>query len=106
MKHMQFNEVLFDQMEKMQSVLAGKAMEYASDNDRLQNFKKAAALQGITPEQACQGMLAKHQVSVADMVMSGQEYSMEVWEEKIGDSLNYLILLKALVVERHTADLI
>lgn len=105
MHAMRFNEVLFDQFAKMEAVLASKADEYAVDDDRLSNFKKAAALQGITPAQACQGMMTKHLVSVSDMVMSGKEYPMEVWEEKIGDSLNYMILLKALIVEEHTKDL-
>lgn len=105
MQAIRFNEVLFDQFAKMEAVLAAKADEYAVDNDRLSNFKKAAVLQGITPAQACHGMMTKHIVSVSDMAMSGKDYPMEVWEEKIGDALNYYILLKALVVERHTADL-
>lgn len=105
MQAMQFNEVLFDQFAKMEAVLAAKADEYAGGNDRLANFKKAAALQGITPEQACHGMMTKHIVSVSDMVQSGKEYPMAMWEEKLGDALNYYVLLKALVVERHTADL-
>lgn len=77
-------------------VLCNKAKEYATE-DRLHNFKVAAALQGITPIQALQGMMAKHTVSVADMCASGKDYPEEMWDEKIGDSINYLLLLRALV---------
>lgn len=84
------------------SVLCAKAKEYATD-DRLHNFKFAGSLQRITPEAALGGMMAKHTVCVYDMINgvdSGESYPIEVWEEKIGDSINYLYLLYALVVER------
>jgi hypothetical protein len=99
MDNARFQEVLDDQMDKNRTVLSGKALEYASDIDRLSNFKKAAHLNGETQVQALWGMLSKHLVSLSDMVETGNEYPMAVWEEKIGDALNYLYLLKAVVVE-------
>jgi hypothetical protein len=48
-------------------------------------------------------MLSKHLISVYDMVddlNNHIESPMEVWKEKIGDSINYLILLEALLYER------
>lgn len=76
-----------------------KAKEYATGGDRLHNFKVAAAVQGISPTAALAGMMAKHTVSVYDMVGSGEDYPMELWEEKIKDSINYLFLLWALLHE-------
>jgi len=81
--------------------LQKKAPEYTGGStDRLTAFKTAAALQNCTPSQALAGMLAKHIVSLYDMCFSGSAaFDMEVWDEKITDSLNYLFLLKAIVKE-------
>ena len=53
-----FNEIIGDQLDRCEHILCVKAKEYATD-DRLHNFKVAAALQG-TPRQALAGMMAKH----------------------------------------------
>lgn len=94
----QFNAVLNEQLETIKGILQSKAKEYATD-DRLHNFKVAAEIQNCTPEQALAGMMAKHTISVYDMINSGEDYSVEQWSEKITDHINYLILLKALVKE-------
>ncbi len=59
----------------------------------------AAGFQGITPEKALWGMATKHLVSISDMVSQGRDYSEDVWDEKIGDAINYLILLRAMVFD-------
>lgn len=47
-------------------------------------------------------MMAKHIVSLYDMCFAeGISYSLDTWNEKITDSLNYLFLLKAIVKEEH-----
>ena len=79
-----------------------KSNEYATE-DRLHNFKVAAEIQNCTPITALAGMMAKHTVSVYDLIKkqeNGFVVSREMWDEKIGDSINYLILLSALVQER------
>ena len=46
--------------------------------------------------------MAKHTVSVYDMIRGleeGKSYPLELWDEKIGDSINYLLLLAAAVRE-------
>lgn len=97
MNVLEFNEIIDKTLNNCTDVLCGKAKEYASDTDRLHNFKVAAALQGLTPVQALHGMMSKHIVSIADMCMSGEKYSAEMWDEKIGDNINYLLLLRALI---------
>ena len=96
----QFNDILQAQLATCQEVLTTKAGEYASSYDRLHNFKLAAALTDQTPAQALAGMMAKHTISVYDMIDSGLEYPQELWDEKITDHMNYLILLKAIVAEK------
>ena len=52
-----------------------------------------------TPKAALFGMLAKHLVSVSDMCLDKEKYHKEVWSEKITDSINYLLILAAIVEE-------
>ena len=98
-----FNAIISAQIDHCKSILCSKAREYAT-SDRLHNFKVAGALQGISPAQALMGMMAKHTVSVADMCMSGETYPQELWDEKITDSINYLLLLSALVREKNNEN--
>lgn len=100
MKTEQFNQVVEEQLKRCTDVLIVKAKEYATD-DRLHNFKIAASLQNCTPRQALVGMMAKHTVSIYDMCKSNNEYSIDQWNEKITDHLNYLLLLRAIVEEEN-----
>lgn len=94
-----FNEVVAAQVKMSTDILCVKAKEYAAAEDRLHNFKTAAALEGLTPRQALAGMMAKHTVSVYDMCWSSNDFPMAMWDEKITDHINYLLLLKAVIVE-------
>lgn len=52
-----------------------------------------------TSKVALMGMLSKHLISVSDMCMDEQQYSKEQWDEKITDSINYFLILCAIVEE-------
>lgn len=94
-----FEIVMEKQFNICRNLLILKNREYAGmENDRFHTFLVAAALQDETPKQALAGMMAKHTVSIYDMCRSG-EHSLEKWDEKITDSINYLLLLKAMVEE-------
>ena len=92
-----FNKVVEDQLNRIQNVLIKKAAEYNLDTDRLSVFKHAAAVSEETPEQALYGFMLKHIISVTDMINSIGTYSDELWNEKITDISNYLILLQGLL---------
>lgn len=94
-----FNESVVDQLTYCADLLTAKGKEYAPDAevDRLACFKVAAVLQNESPKEALCGMLAKHLVSVYEMCRSKETYSHEKWTEKITDSINYLLILKAMV---------
>lgn len=94
-----FNKIIEEQLALCSRILVRKASEYAPGNDRLYNFKEAAALQNITQAQALAGMMAKHVVSIFDMIHQAEDFSMERWDEKLTDNINYLLLLKAVVTE-------
>lgn len=93
-----FERVFSEQMDRCTNLLIVKAKEYATQ-DRLHNFKQAAALKKETPRQALIGIMVKHTVSVFDMGLSTESYSDAVWDEKITDHMNYLILLRAIIEE-------
>lgn len=99
MNHNEFKTVFDRQIEQSEEVLLRKSREYADDTDRLHNFKVAAGMVQGTPKQALWGFLAKHLTSLSDMVRSDDFYPTGVWDEKIGDAINYLILLRALEFE-------
>lgn len=99
-----FDKIVERRILAITTTLASKAKEYAKE-DRLHNFKVAARRLNCTPERALIGMMEKHAVSVMDIVEDigrGISWPVAVIEEKIGDHINYLILLEALLKERAT----
>ena len=99
MNDAKFKEVINSQIDRCLDVLDKKSFEYAEDGDRLHNFKVAASLQECSVQQALSGMMAKHTISIYDLCRSNSEVSKELWDEKITDSINYLLLLKASLVD-------
>lgn len=96
-----FEKVLEDQLRQTKKVLGVKGTEYSKGGDRFSNFKDAARIEKTSPEQALLGMMVKHEVSVRDIVISLPFLPSEsMLDEKIGDWINYLILLKGLITER------
>jgi hypothetical protein len=93
----EFNQIVENQLERIKNVLIKKAAEYNLDVDRLSVFKHAAALSEETPEQALYGFMLKHIISITDMINSKETYTEELWNEKITDICNYLILLQGLL---------
>lgn len=96
----QFEKILNDQLVSIKETLSCKGKEYASNDDRLYNFKRAAEILQTTPQQALLGMWAKHLVSVLDLIEGRLEPTPHLLDEKIGDTINYLILLKAVLIEK------
>lgn len=95
-----FKLIATRQFENCKEVLLFKNVEYAKSDDVLSNLKTAAKLQNVSVEKALAGMMAKHTVSIYDMCYSSYQYTMETWNEKITDHINYLVLLKAIVSEQ------
>lgn len=105
MTSLEFRSVLEERIKKIREVLDKKAGEYSRGQDRLHNFKRVAEIKRITPAEACIDGFCKHLVSILDMVddlADGKAWVLPIWEEKLGDAINYLILLEALVKERVT----
>jgi hypothetical protein len=99
-----FNALLEERILKIRSVLANKADEYATTKDRLHNFKVAARMANTTPEMAWRGMFLKHLVSINDIIECPSYVNTQKIDEKIGDAINYLILLEGILTDRINRD--
>ena len=93
----EFNNVIDDQLERCKYVLTRKGNEYAPFEDRLEHFKKSAVLMHTNPKKALFAFMTKHLISISDMCET--ETTLEEWNEKITDSINYLLILKAIIME-------
>ena len=104
MNSVEFNASINAQIKRSQDLLLKKNANYNPNDDKLATFKTAAALMDVTPESALAGMLVKHTVSVYGMIRQNLDAPAEVWNEKITDHINYLLLLRALVDERQQTN--
>lgn len=93
-------------IELIRSVLASKGKEYSTAEDVFHNFKKAM---GISFHEAPEGVawefMTKHLQSIKDMIenttvnpLSAPNFNLI--EEKLGDAINYLILIEGMLKER------
>lgn len=97
-----FDEIVGARLNWCEKTLCAKGDEYARDGDRLWNFKVAARKLNCHPAEALAGMMVKHTVSVDDIIdglAKGNVPPKELVAEKIGDSINYLLLLEGLIEE-------
>jgi len=98
----EFDAVVERRLDLIRKTLVVKGREYMWGGDRLSNFVNGAKLLRCTPERALLGYLAKQAVSVVDFVHdaeAGVQRTQAEWDEKIGDCVNYLILLEAIAAE-------
>jgi len=94
----EFNQILENRITKMREVLASKGKEYATE-DRLYNFRRGAEINHTTPQDYLWQLATKHLVSIIDMVEGRLELTPYLISEKIGDIINYCVLLEALFLE-------
>lgn len=95
-----FQQILNNRIRETKDTLGTKQAEYARPGDRLHNFKVAARYDDESPERALWGMLKKHLVSVQDMINDPNSVTDYLINQKIGDAINYFVLLEALFRER------
>ena len=94
-----FIVIMENRVNQIRGILDAKGKEYSGPTDRLHSFKAGSLLNRCTPTRYCLSLMTKHLISIVDMVQSDREFTNEAWNEKIGDAINYLILLEALVKE-------
>jgi hypothetical protein len=98
-----FKELLETRFTKTRKVYSKKMNEYANDLDVFLSFKKGVGFsfqntpEGVAWEYAC-----KHFESIKTIIskLPDEIPSDELVDEKIGDAINYLIILEGLIKER------
>jgi ERCC4-related helicase len=101
-----FDKIVEERLTKIKDILLIKSKEYAVNDDRLYNFRRASIINKETPEQALWGMFTKHLVSVIDLVEGSTQVTEYLVNEKIGDAINYLILLEAIFKDKLSANIV
>lgn len=92
MRRTEFNKLVESVIDEIRARLITKGAEYADNENVFRNFDQAAHKKGITAIQALEGMLAKHQVSIDDIVSGKLPNKRELVWEKFLDELCYRIL--------------
>lgn len=104
MNAQEFDALVIKFTDEVRDTLVSKATEYVPSGQeeisRFHNFEISAAFNQQHSTEALWGFLTKHLVSLGDMVKKdSRAQPMEVWDEKLGDAMAYLILLKGIVTE-------
>ena len=97
------SHIIRSRCSKILLVLDNKAKEYVRNGDRLHNFNRASQMRNIIREKALLGMMDKHTISILDMIDdldAGKLPTAAMVDEKIGDAINYLILLEMCFKQR------
>lgn len=103
MKIKDFKDLLEKRFEKTRKTYSIKMNEYATDLDVFQSFKKGVGFsfhdtpEGVAWEYAC-----KHLECIKTIIskLPDEVPTDELLNEKIGDAINYLIILEGLIKER------
>ena len=103
MTEKEFQHVLTTRLTKIKETLSSKAKEYAPEGDKLHNFNVGARLTGQTREKVLWGFALKHYISfldILDNLDNGKLPTEAMVDEKIGDLINYLVLVEASLKDR------
>ena len=100
MLHKDFDILTRKRFDKCRKTLLIKANEYAGEEERLQNFKDGAVFTHTTPAQYTLALVTKHFMSLRDyIVLHDDDITQYIVDEKIGDIINYMLLLEAVLTE-------
>ncbi len=105
MRSEQFATMFAELQYREQKLLVEKAAEYATDEDRMANFKNALHLQlpPDTPEACAWNYMAKHlEASMQGLrqLGEGQAMPLDFWREKLGDIRVYCSLILGMLEQR------
>lgn len=98
MKKSDFQTLIQNQFKEIVALTATKGNEYAQSDDQLANFKRQSTELGVSKETVLLVFLNKHLDSIKGYVRGDTTLSESI-ESRIDDSILYLLLLKAMVVE-------
>lgn len=98
-----FERIVDETLQQIRETLIVKGKEYRRNNNPFHNFEVGAIKKSISREKVLDGMLLKHEISIEDMTNdldNGKLPSESSVNEKFGDNLVYLLLKKAMFIDR------
>lgn len=110
MNKREFNDIVVDRIKAIVETLGQKQAEYVLDGkDVFHNFNESAKLAGDalgggypTNADEAAAFMRKHIVSVFDLINCADMRTFDRINEKIGDAINYLILIEGMLKESLT----
>lgn len=102
MKAPDFENISRELLNHCWDTMFSKSKEYASDEDRLANFKQPTSLLEANPAEVCVYYDMKHIASIVKMAKDANNGNLpteEMLREKVGDYLNYGLLFYACMIE-------
>jgi hypothetical protein len=84
-------------------LLRSKANDYAEGGDAFLNFKTAAQIAGISPEQTLLTLLGMKLSRLTQLVGKGKTARNESVEDTMLDVINYIVLLRGMMREQEGA---
>lgn len=104
----EFNDLVDQTLKQTAELLKSKGSEYASDADRLINFKKGAEETGLTSLQVSFVYLRKHYDSIATYIRKDAKGLTQTLSEPIEgrfhDLINYCFLMLAILKEQNNVS--
>lgn len=103
MKREVFDKIVEERIIAIRSGLLVKGREYQRNEDVLHNFERGSNISGEVREKLIWNFALKHYISILDMIDDisiGELPPKEYVEEKLGDLINYSILLEASIKEK------
>ena len=99
-----FNKLVDSVFGDLRALLSSKEKEYSQGVDRLDQFKKGAMMTNRPSHQVLAGFMLKHTTSIYDMLQQENTniFSIDEWNQKIYDHINYLLLLLGIIEENAT----
>lgn len=97
-----FEELCRELLDKSEETLFRKSKEYASDEDRLANFRQPTAMMKMSTAEVCLMYQMKHISSIAKIAKetsNGILPTKELLQEKCQDMLNYTLIFYTTVCE-------
>ena len=98
-----FEQIVDETLNQIKETLIVKGKEYRRSNNPFHNFEEGSKRTGLIREKVLDGMLLKHELSIADItndLAKGILPKIETIKEKFGDNLIYLILKKASIIDK------
>ena len=85
-------------------VMRSKSHDYTEGQDAFVNFKTAASIAGISPEQTLLTLLGMKLSRLTQLVGKGKKAHHESTEDTMLDVINYLLLLRGMLKEQNVSE--